>query len=88
MKTSWKKTQTIEQYLSGTLSPTGSLLFRARLLTDPGLQRDVALQQKTYDLVRLYGRQRMRTRLEALHRQLFRDPEKKSFQQQVLQYFI
>jgi anti-sigma factor RsiW len=87
MKTSWNKAQAIEKFLSGTLPAADALLFRARLLTDPELRRLVALQQKTYALVRLYGRQQMKARLEALHRQLMGDPTKKTFQQQVLQYF-
>ena len=87
MKTSWNKPQAIEKFLSGTLPAAEALVFRARLLTDPELRRLVALQQKTYALVRLYGRQQMKVRLEALHRQLMGDPTKKTFQQQVLQYF-
>jgi hypothetical protein len=87
MKTSWNNPPAIERYLSGTLSTGGALLFRARMLTDPDLRRNVALQKKTYALVQLYGRQLMRSRLEVLHQKLFRDPEKKIFQAQVLQYF-
>lgn len=87
MKTSRNKAQAIEQYLSGQLSTAEALVFRARLLTDPDLRRDLALQKKTYDLVRLYGRRQLKSRLEALHQQLFRDPAKESFQQQVRQYF-
>jgi hypothetical protein len=87
MKTSRNNPQAIEQYLSGNISGVDALLFRARLLTDPDLRRNLALQKKTYALVQLYGRRQLKSRLEALHQQLFSDPTKKSFQQQVLQYF-
>ena len=73
---------------SGPNSRTGeALLFRARLLTDPDLRVTVAQQKKAYALVQQYGRQQMKSRLEAIHQSLFRDPGKKGFQQQVLQYF-
>jgi anti-sigma factor RsiW len=87
MKTSWNKSQAIERYLLGTLPLADALLFRARLLTDPELRQNVALQKETYALVQHYGREKMKTRLEALHRRLFQDPAKKSFQQEVLHYF-
>jgi hypothetical protein len=87
MKTSWNNPRAIERFLSGALSTGESLLFRARLLTDPDLRITVAQQKKAYALVQQYGRQQMKTRLEAIHQSLFRDPEKKGYQQEVLQYF-
>jgi hypothetical protein len=87
MKTSWNNAQAIEHYLSGALSTAGALLFRARLLTNPDLRIKVAQQKKAYALVQLYGRKKFKSRLEAMHQQLFSDPEKKNFQQEVLQYF-
>jgi hypothetical protein len=88
MKTSPTNAQAIERFLSGSLSTAGNLLFRARLLTDPELRVQVAQQKKVYALVQLYGRRKIKSRLEAIHQQLFSDPAKKSFQQQVLHYFI
>ena len=87
MKTSWNNPRTIERFLSGALGTGEALLFRARLLTDPDLRITVAQQKKAYALVQQYGRQQMKSRLEAIHQSLFRDPGKKGFQQQVQQYF-
>jgi hypothetical protein len=87
MKTSPNNIQAIEQYLSGTLSPAGALLFKARLLTDPKLRIKLALQKKVYALVQHFGRQELRSRLEVIHQNLFQDPDKKSYQQEVYRYF-
>jgi len=87
MKISWHNIETIEQYLSGNLNPEEALLFKAKLLIDPILRLQVTLQEKTYALVRLFARKEMKTKLEMTHQKLFRNPDKKAFQQSILQHF-
>jgi len=88
MKTSWNNIRTTEQYLSGNMNTEETLLFKAKLLTDPVLRLQVALQEKTYQLVRLFARKEMKAKLEITYQQLFHNPEKQAFQQSILQYFI
>jgi len=87
MKISWNNIETIEQYLSGNLKTVEALLFKARLLIDPVLRQQVILQEKTYALVRLFARREIKSRLDRTHRKLFNHPEKKAFQQSILQLF-
>ena len=87
MKTSWNNIKTIEQYLSGNLKTEEALLFKAKLLTDPALRLQVALQEKTYHLVRLFARKEIKAQLEITHRKLFRNSAKEAFTQSILQLF-
>lgn len=87
MKTSWNNLKTIEQYLAGTLTPPQTFLFKVKLLLYPALQLNVALQQKTYVLVKLYARRKMKKELEALHDKIFAQPENQVFKQEILALF-
>jgi hypothetical protein len=83
MKTSSNNTPLIEQYLRGELAPADRLLFEARLLLSPALRTTLHLQKKTYLLVKMYHRKKVQEELEAIHRQLFSDPAKRVFQQNI-----
>lgn len=87
MKTSWNDTQTIEHYLAGKLSPWNRMLFASRLKVNAGLRNDVELQKKTYWLVKIYHRKKLKVELESLHQQLFNNPEKKDFRRRILEIF-
>ncbi len=87
MKTSLNDTQTIEQYLAGKLSPWNRMLFASRLKVNTGLRSDVELQKKTYWLVKIYHRKKMKEELESLHQQLFNNPDKKDFRRRMMEIF-
>jgi len=88
MKTSWNNSKIIENYLKGRLSQEEKLLFEALLLTDPILHLQVAWQEKTYALIQLFARCELKFSLEKTHQKLFQNPDKKDFQESVLQLFI
>lgn len=77
----------IDEYLSGKLDGPSKLLFEARMLIDPALKIQVEWQKRIYAIVRLSGRRKIRSEAERIHRQLFSDPARFSFQQDVLQLF-
>ncbi len=87
MKTSRNNTRLIEKYLHGELTAAERLAFEAQLLVRPALRVDLYFQKKTYRLVRLYHRKKMKEELEMLHQQVFSDPEKMAFQQRIHQIF-
>ena len=87
MKTSWNNIKAIEDYLSSTLPKADALLFDACLLLDPALRLNVALQKKTYALVQLFARRKMKANLEVMHQKLFRDSKKKTFQDEIQKLF-
>ncbi len=87
MKNSRTETKEIESYLHGNL-PTGEkLLFKAKILLDPVLRTNVFFQKKTYALVQQYGRRKMKQDLEKAHQNLFRDPTKTAFQNEINNLF-
>jgi hypothetical protein len=87
MTTWWNNTKNIEAYLSGNLPPEDALLFKARLLMDPVLRLNVAVQANTYALIRLFARRKMKSELNIIHQNLFRDPSKNAFRKQILELF-
>jgi hypothetical protein len=87
MRASLNEIKTTELFLSAQLSPPENLLFEARILTNPILQMNVALQQKIYAVVRAYHIKQLKIELRAIQHDLFSDPDKKSFQQTIQQQF-
>jgi hypothetical protein len=62
-------------------------VFQARLLTDPQLRLNLFIQKKILLLVKLFHRKKLKHEAEAVFRGIFSDPEKKDFQQSILQLF-
>lgn len=87
MRTSLTDIKQAEAWLQGTLTPQDSLLFEARILTNPLLRANVALQKKVLALLRFYHRKKLKEELEAVHQRLFSDPAKADFQQQIHHLF-
>lgn len=77
----------IEKYLLGELDPAAKLVFEARLLIDPILKLRVQWQQTVYAIIKRSGRRQVKHEVERIHLQLFTDPSKYHFQQDVLQHF-
>lgn len=87
MRTSLNEIRNAEQYLLGEMEPAHTLVYEARLLTDPQLATDVTLQQRLYNLLRFYHRRKLKAEAEAVHQRLFSDPAKKEFRQRLLDQF-
>jgi hypothetical protein len=77
----------IDKYLFDKLDKPSKLVFEARMLIDPTLKLRVEWQERVYAIVKLSGRLKIRNEAEGIHRQLFDDPARLSFQQDVLQLF-
>ncbi len=87
MRTSLNEIQQIEAYLQGRLQPAEALLFRAKLLLDPALRLNLRGQKQAYLLLKRYHRHKLKKELSAVHEQLFNDPQKTAFQQEILHLF-
>lgn len=87
MKTSSNNTYLIEQYLEGKMSPLDKLMFETKMLVNRDLRKDLYFQQKTYHLIKMYHRKKVREDLELLHQHIFSDPTKIKFQQRILNIF-
>lgn len=87
MRISLIETEQIEAHLLHLSGPGDALVFEARLLLDPELKDKMHWQQKTYHIVRQYGRQQLRQEIEAVHQQLFSRPEHAGFRQKIMRLF-
>lgn len=87
MTTSLNEIKTVEDFLNGKLIPEESLLFRAGLLIDPLLRMNVSMQKKTYSLIRLYGRRKLRSEITTIQEKIFNDPANALFKQRIEQLF-
>jgi len=87
MMTSLNNTRLIEKYILGTLSSKDKLVFEARLLLNPMLRMDLHFQKKTYKLIKMYHREKLKDELETLNQRIFSDPDKIIFQQNIFKLF-
>ena len=88
MRTSLNNIAQTEARLFNKQHPGDALLFDARLLLDTDLQADVSAQKQIYALVQQYGRRQLKQEIEAVHQQLFTQPEHLSFKQKIARIFL
>jgi hypothetical protein len=79
--------QQLEYYLQGKLSPDERLLMEARLLLDVQLGDKLTCQQKTYSLIKAYGRKKLRTEIEQVSNRMFSEEKFKSFRKTIQTIF-
>jgi hypothetical protein len=87
MRTSLNKILQIESHLLNQLSGEDEMLFQANLLLDKDFQKEVYFQQRTYQLVKEYGRKQIIEEIESVHRKLFSAPEHRNFRRKILGLF-
>ncbi len=85
MRKSLRDIEYIERYLFNDLPEVEHHTFQQRLLTEPGLQDQIERQRTIYRLVHTYGRQQLRTELQALHRHMMARP---SFRRRIRRIFL
>ncbi len=88
MRTSLNNIAQTEAYLLKKANPANSLLFEAQILLDQDLQTRVSQQRQVYTLVQQYGRKQVKAEIEAVHQQLFNQPEHLSFRQKIARIFL
>ena len=87
MRTSLTETQQIEAHIMRPSEPGDALVFEARLLLEPELKDKMQWQQKTYQIIRQYGREQLKQEIEAVHQKLFTEPEHLGFRQRIKKLF-
>lgn len=87
MRTSLNDIKQNEDFIQGDLSAGESLVFQARLIINPVLRANVAIQKMIYAAVRAFGRKVTKQEIEQIHHQLFSDPSKKEFQEEIYREF-
>ncbi len=87
MPTSSIETIQIENYLSGKQEPGEALLFEAKLILQPELSDNIQWQQKTYSLVRFYGRQQTKDQIKEVENLLFNSSAYSRFRKKIFKIF-
>lgn len=87
MRTSLLETEQIESHLTRRAEAGNALVFEARLLLEPELRDKVLWQQRTYSIIREYGREQLKGEIEAVHRQLFNNGAHQGFRQKIMRLF-
>jgi hypothetical protein len=87
MRTSLNKIAQIEAHLLKKENPADALLFDAKILLDEELQTHVLQQQQVYGMVQRYSRKQLKQEIDAVHQQLFNQPEHLSFRQKIARIF-
>jgi len=77
----------LEAYLENKLEPMDALVVDARLLIDEELADNLLLQQRSYRLIRHYGRHTLREQLKAVEQEFIHKPQNKTLIQKIRRYF-
>lgn len=77
----------LESYLSGQLPANERILFEARLLVEEPLKQQLAAQQHLLELVKAFGRERLRAQIKAAEVRVFTQSRYARFQKHLTQLF-
>ena len=87
MRTSLRETKMLDDYSLRKQADDERLLSEARLLLSPALRDKLHWQQQVYQIVRSYGRRRLKEELEAVHTQLFTESRFMRFRKKIYHIF-
>lgn len=87
MKTSLNELRLIEHYLLSDKKDGESFLLEAKMILQPELTQQVYWQNKTYQMVRDYGRKQLKNEIDNIHEKLFNTGAHQSFRQKVMRLF-
>lgn len=87
MKTSLTETANIEQYLQGSLSAGDAVLFEAKIVLQEELRSNTYWQEQTYQIIQMYGRQKLRAEIDAAQKLFFNDPAQNSLRAKIARLF-
>jgi len=88
MRTLLREVLEIENHLLGKSAPEEQLLFDAKLIIDAELRDKTAMQNRTYDLIRLHGRRQLKAELQVIRQKLFTEPTHQSFADRIRRLFL
>jgi hypothetical protein len=81
------ETEELEGYLLYTIQPGERLVTEARLLVYPGMKEKALWQQRTYALIKNYGRKELRAEIENIHKRMFSEKKFETFRKKILFIF-
>ncbi len=87
MRTSLNNIKAIDDYISGNMATGDKLLFEANLILNNDLVNDMQYQQKTYTMIRLYGRQKIKDEIAAVQKTFTTAPQHQNLIQRIAKLF-
>lgn len=87
MRTSLIEIEQIENWLLKIGDIQDQLLVESKILSSPKWKENANSQSKSYDMVHLYGREKLREEIKTIEDHLFHSPKHKSFQNYILSIF-
>lgn len=87
MRTSLIKIQQLENWLLNQGDLPGRLVTEAELLIDHNLQEDAKWQRRSYELIRMFGQEKLHEEIQAVESSLFEDPKHYTFQSRIRSIF-
>lgn len=87
MRTSLNEIKLIDEHLLNNGSTENALLFDAMRIINPVLNEQIAWQKDTHEVIKHYGRKKLKAEIEAVHQKLFNEADHKSFRQRILSFF-
>ncbi|MEO3408325.1 hypothetical protein AAFN85_30700 [Mucilaginibacter sp. CAU 1740] len=87
MRTSLNEIKAIDDHVLKLAPPDDALLFEAKLIINPALHEQIVLHKQTLSMVKQYGRNNLKTEIEAVHQKLFSQVEHQSFRQKIMRLF-
>lgn len=87
MRTSLIEIQKLEKWLLQQGDPGERLLTEVKLQLNPRLMDEAKWQATTYDLIQLYGREKLREEIKVVEERLFTSPDYQSFQNRIRSIF-
>ena len=87
MRTSLNEAAELENWLLGKGDCSKRLVTEAKVIADPNLREIAEWQYRTYKLVRVYGREKLREQIEAIEHRMFTTNKFLSFQNLISSIF-
>jgi len=87
MRTSLIEIQHLENWLLSRGEPTERLLTEVKVQLDTDLKQKAQWQDKTYQIIKAYGRQQLREEVTAIEQKMLSAPKYRSFRERILSIF-
>ena len=87
MRTSLIEIEQLENWLLDQGDVQDRLVTEAKILSGTEWKEKAHWQSKSYDVIRLYGREKLRQEIEAVEHQLFHSKKYKPFQRTIRSIF-
>jgi len=87
MRISLAEIAELENYLLKKGAPEGHLVTKARLLINSRWRENALYQTKTYELIKLHGRDLLRKEIKEVEERLFADQTFRPFQNRIRSIF-